>query len=75
MDPVYKHEPRAIPSKLRARLNFWLLAMACLNVFLAFYRRNLKPAVRRVANMLNVTRRIAAELHSDIAANPPRAPP
>jgi len=74
-DHVYKHEPRAIPSKLRARLNFWLLAMACLNVFRAFYCRNLKPAVRRVANMLNVARRIAAELHSDITANPARAPP
>jgi len=50
--------------------------MACLNVFLAFYHRNLKPAVRRVANMLNVARRIAAELHIDITANPPpRAPP
>ncbi|MFH1110790.1 MAG: hypothetical protein V1790_16575 [Planctomycetota bacterium] len=53
-DHVYKHEPRAIPSKLRARLNFRLLATACLNVFLAFYRRNLKPAVRRGASMLNV---------------------
>ena len=74
-DPVYKHEPRAIPSKLRARLNFWLLAMACLNVFLAFYGRNLKPALRRAANMLNVARRIAAELPSDITGNLPRAPP
>ena len=70
-DHVYKHEPRAIPSKLRARLNFWLLAMACLPVFRAFYGRNLKPALRRAANMLNVARRIAAELHIDITANPP----
>ena len=67
-DHVYKHEPRAM-------LNFWLLAMACLNVFLAFYRRNLKPAVRLVANMLNVARRIVAELHIDIAGNLTRAPP
>jgi hypothetical protein len=67
-DHVYKHEPRAM-------LNFWLLAMACLNVFLAFYRRNLKPALRRVANMLHVARRIAAELHINITANPARAPP
>jgi hypothetical protein len=74
-DPVYKHEPRAIPSKLRARLNFWLLAIACLPVFRAFYGRNLKPALRRAANMLNVARRIAAELHSDITGNLPRAPP
>lgn len=67
-DHVYKHEPRAM-------LNFRLLAMACLNVFLAFYHRNLKPAVRRVANMLHVARRIAAELHSDITGNLARAPP
>jgi len=67
-DHVYKHEPQAL-------LNFRLLAMACLNVCLAFYRRNLKPAVRRAANMLNVARRIAAELHSDITGNPTRAPP
>ena len=56
-------------------LNFWLLAMTCLNVFLAFYRRNLKPAVRRAANMLNISRRIATELHRDITGNPTRAPP
>ena len=67
-DPVYKHEPRAM-------LHFRLLAMACLHVFPAFYRRNLKPAVRRVANMLNVARRIAAELPINSTANPARAPP
>ena len=67
-DHVYQHEPKAM-------LNFWLLAMACLNAFLAFYHRNLKPAVRRAANMLNVARRIAAELHIDITGNPARAPP
>ncbi len=67
-DHVYKHEPRAM-------LNFWLLAMACLNVFLVFYRRNLKPAVRQAANMLNVARRIAAELYIAIAARSARAPP
>jgi hypothetical protein len=67
-DHVYKHEPRAM-------LNFWLLAMACLNVFLAFYRRNLKPALLRAASMLNVARWISAELHGDITGNPTRAPP
>jgi hypothetical protein len=67
-DHVYKHEPQAM-------LNFCLLAMACHNVFLAFYCRNLKPAVRRAANMLNIARRIAAELHSDIRGNLTRAPP
>jgi hypothetical protein len=67
-DPVYKHEPRAM-------LNFWLLAMACLHVFRASYGRNLKPALRRAANMVNVARRIAAELPSDITRNLTRAPP
>jgi hypothetical protein len=55
-DHVYKHEPTAM-------LVFWLLAMLCLNVFLAFYRRNLKPALRRSASMLHIACQIAAELY------------
>jgi len=55
-DHVYKHEPTAM-------LVFWLLVMLCLNVFLAFYRRNLKPALRRSASMLHVASLIAAELY------------
>ncbi len=67
-DHVYKHEGQAM-------LVFWLLAMACLNLFLAFYRRNLKPAVRRAASMLHVARRVAGELYAEIPACFARAPP
>jgi hypothetical protein len=59
-DHVYKHEPTAM-------LVFWLLAMLCLNVFLAFYRRNLKPALRRFASMLHIARQIAGELYFRIS--------
>ncbi len=66
-DHVYKHGPTAI-------LVFMLLALVCLNVFVAFYCRNLKPAVRRAASMLHVGRLIAAELYREIANRPARTP-
>jgi hypothetical protein len=58
-DHVYKHDPTAI-------LVFWLLAMLCLNAFLAFYRRNLKPALRKSVSMLHIAQQIASELYSRI---------
>jgi hypothetical protein len=66
-DHIYRHEPNAI-------LVFCLMAMVCLNMFLAFYRRNLKPAVRRAASMLQIARQIAAELFAAFPAGPARAP-
>jgi hypothetical protein len=66
-DHVYKHDPCAM-------LVFCLLAMFCLNVFQAFYRRNLKPPVRRACSMVHISRLIAAELYGGIDAGPPRAP-
>ena len=63
-DHVYKHDGVAI-------LVFCLLAMLCLSVFLAFYRRNLKPVVRKTASMLHISREIAAELYMSIARGPP----
>jgi len=66
-DHVYKHDARAM-------LVFCLLAMLCMNVFGAFYRRNLKPALRRAVSMLHVSRQIAAELYRDIHNGPARAP-
>jgi len=66
-DHVYRHHGTAI-------LVMWLLAMLCLNVFLAFYRRNLKPAARAAASMLHIARQIAAELYADICGPPARAP-
>lgn len=63
-DHVYKHEPQAI-------LVFWLLAIVCLNVFLAFYDRNLKPAVRRTVSMLHIARQITSELYRQIPGPAP----
>ena len=58
-DHVYKHRPTAI-------LAFWLLAMLAINVFHAFFRRNLKPALRQGSSMRHIARRIAAELYHGI---------
>jgi hypothetical protein len=66
-DHVYKHDPTAI-------LVCWLLAMICLNVFLAFWRRNLKPAARAAASMLHVARRMASDVLAAIDAGPARVP-
>jgi len=65
-DHVYRHQGTAI-------LVFWLLAMICLNVFLSFYRRNLKPAARIAVSMLHVARQIAAELYGGLPAGQARA--
>ena len=67
-DHVYRHEPTAL-------LVFTLLAMLCLNVFLAFYRRDLKPAARQVVSRLHVARQVAGELYASPLAAAPRAPP
>jgi len=64
---VYKHDGGAI-------LVFCLLAMLCLSVFLAFYRRDLKPAVRHKVSTLHISRLVAAELYRSIARGPPLAP-
>ena len=66
-DHVYKHQPTAL-------LVFLLLALLCLNVFVAFYQRNLKPAVRRTVSTLHVAQLIAAELYTAIPDGPTRAP-
>jgi len=63
---VYKHHPTAL-------LVFFLLAMLCLNVFMVFYCRNLKPAVRRTVSMLHVGQLIAAELYVAIRGPPSMA--
>jgi hypothetical protein len=67
-DHVYRHEPTAL-------LVFLLLAMICLNLFVMFYERDLKPAARRAATMLHIARRVAAELYAGLSARPARAPP
>lgn len=65
-DHVYKHTSEAM-------LAFLLLVMVCLNVFLAFYRLNIKPARRRGCSMVHISRLISGELYQSIAG-PPRAP-
>ncbi len=66
-DHVYRHEAAAL-------LVFTLLAMLCLNVFLAFYRRDLKPAAR-AASCLHVARQATAELYASPRAATSRGPP
>ena|GEM_PF-5992234 len=58
-DHVYRHDPTAI-------LAFWLLAMLVINVFRAFYLRNLKPQRRCESSMLHIARRLAAELYQGL---------
>ena len=53
---VYRHHPIAIPA-------FWLLTMLVINVFRAFYLRNLKPQRHRYSSMLHVARCLTAELY------------
>ena len=62
-DHVYRHEPTAM-------LVFWLLTQLCLNVFTAFFRRNLKPAARKAVSMLHVARLLLAELYLPLARAP-----
>lgn len=66
-DHVYTHHPGAM-------LVLWLLAMACVNLFQAFYRRNLKPAARAGASMLCVSRQVSAELYAEWPPGPTRVP-
>ena len=67
-DHVYKHHPTAI-------LAFWLMAMLAINVFYAFYLRNLKPQLRRQNTMRHIAAQITAELYDGISRSlNPRAP-
>ncbi len=67
-DHIYRHEPTAL-------LVCTLLAMLCLNIFLAFYRRDLKPAARQAASRLHLARQITSQLYTDRRGTPSRAPP
>lgn len=60
---VFRHHPTAV-------LVFVLFAMLCLNVFMAFYCRNLKPEIRLAVTMLHVGKLIAAELYAEIRGPP-----
>lgn len=65
-DHVYRHHPQAI-------LFLWLLLQLARNLFAAFYRRNLKPAIRRAYDTLHISRLILAGLYGQLPAHP-RAP-
>ena len=65
-DHVYRHHPQAI-------LFLWLLLQLAVNLFAAFYRRNLKPALRAAYDTLHLSRQILAELFAQLPVRP-RAP-
>lgn len=65
-DHVYRHHEQAM-------LVLLLVAMVCCNVFVAFYRRDLKPALRDRVSMLHVSRLVSSELYQN-RAGPARAP-
>lgn len=58
-DHVYRHDGHAM-------LVMWLVTMIGVNLFTAFYRRNLKPALRRAHDTLHVARLMAAELYREL---------
>lgn len=62
-DHVYRHEPTAM-------LVFWLLTQLSLNIFIAFFGRNLKPAVKKALSMLHVARLMLAQLYWPLARGP-----
>jgi hypothetical protein len=66
-DHVYKHDPDAI-------LTFWLLCMIAVNVFMAFFWRNLKPPYRSRVSMVHVSRVISGELYAELPEQRSRSP-
>lgn len=55
-DPVYRHHPQAM-------LNMWLWLLLAANLFAAFYTRNLKPALQKAFDRLQIARQIMADLY------------
>jgi len=58
-DHVYRHQEGAM-------LVMWLLTLLAANLFAAFYRRNLKPALRAAQDTLQIARLILSELYQDL---------
>ena len=56
-----------------AMLVMWLWTMLAANLFAAFYRRNLKPALRAAYDTLQIARLMYAELYESLPIQP-RAP-
>ena len=59
IDHVYRHEPTAMVVVL-------LLAMLAMNLFVTFYRRNLKPELRDRYSRLDVSRMVQATLYAGL---------
>jgi hypothetical protein len=57
---VYRHDGHAM-------LALWLLTMISVNLFMAFYRRNLKPACQKAHDTLDVNRLMIADLYGEVA--------
>jgi hypothetical protein len=62
-DHVYCHQERAM-------VVMWLLTILAANLFLMFYRRNLKPAVQARYNTLAIVRQMVAELNAGLPVHP-----
>jgi hypothetical protein len=62
-DHVYRHHGNAI-------VVFWLLTMVAHNLFMTFYRRNLKPAVRQAYDTLQIVHMIIAQLYQGMSVQP-----
>lgn len=66
-DHVYKHAANAM-------LTFWLLTLVAINLFRAFYHRNLRPELTRATSYLHVARRITADVYHDVPLPHARPP-
>jgi hypothetical protein len=62
-DHVYRHQAGAM-------LVLWLWMLVAMNLFAAFYRRNLKPQVRAACNTRQIARKIMAELLKGLPPHP-----
>lgn len=62
-DHVYRHQAGAM-------LVLWLWMLVAMNLFAAFYRRNLKPQLRAACSTLHIARQIIAELLAGLPPHP-----
>jgi hypothetical protein len=62
-DHVYRHDGQAM-------LVLWLLLSVAVNLFTAFYQRNLKPAVRDLYDTLAIARQMLTELCASLPIHP-----
>jgi hypothetical protein len=63
-DHVYKHDGQAM-------LVLWLLLGMALNLFIAFYQRNLKPAIRAKYDTLAIARQMMVDIGATLPIHSP----